>query len=107
VSGATARGELGLDALSRRIEEWVFGDCAVDPFTKDFDFHFCAWFAVCDWQVGVGDGLADRVALAARFNSSDHLAFVADWFVAKSHASDVVDQDRSESSRDAIFLDGL
>ena len=26
--------ELGLDALARGIEEWIFGDYAVDPFTK-------------------------------------------------------------------------
>ncbi|GEM_PF-6527575 len=27
----------GLDAIARGIEEWVFGECAVEPFAKDLD----------------------------------------------------------------------
>ena len=40
VRGAAAQGEatpvhgLGLDALARGIEEWIFADYAFDPFTK-------------------------------------------------------------------------
>ena len=73
---------LGLDALARRIEEWVFGDGAVEPFAEDLDLHFGSWFGVCDRQVGVGDRLSDRVALASRFHSPDHFSVVAHWLIA-------------------------
>jgi len=98
---------LALDALAGRVEEWVFGDCAVEPFAEDLDLHFGSWFGVCDRQVGVGDRLSDRVSLGAGFHSSNHFSVMAHWLIAKRDAGDVVDQDRPESASHSVPVESV
>ena len=48
-----------------RIEKWLPGDLAVDPLTEDLDGHSRADCRLGNRQVGIGDRLADRVAIPA------------------------------------------